>query len=289
MSRPADLSCPRTDSRLPGAAVTYSMSAMTPRIRTVTYITAAALVIATTVGCGLIGAAKKVASNISTITDFSEKLQNGLKLTYRAEYTDSDGKKVTVEQQPPNSVYLDDTGPLIITADAIYACDNSSGTMTCTKSPLTSQDDATAALAASSFGSGGFMAGEVGIVLLLAASVVPQAKISKSSKKIAGQSSDCVQVDNLQGTENGDTELKSFTMCITDKGVVSEFKGTDTSGKVAGTTMTKYSGSVDPSLFSPPSGAVINDLSNPTPEPTDTSSLEPSDGASLEPSASPSA
>ena len=65
--------------------------------------------------------------------DFSEKLQNGLKLTYRAEYTDTDGKKITVEQQPPNSVYINDTGPLIITADAIYACDNSSGTMTCTK------------------------------------------------------------------------------------------------------------------------------------------------------------
>ena len=65
-------------------------------------------------GCGVIGAAKKVASNLSTITDFSEKLQNGLKLTYRAEYTDNDGKKVTVQQQPPNSVYLNDTGPCIV-------------------------------------------------------------------------------------------------------------------------------------------------------------------------------
>jgi hypothetical protein len=256
---------------------------MTPRIRTVTYITAAALVIATTVGCGLIGAAKKVASNLSTITDFSEKLQNGLRLTYRAEYTDSDGKKITVEQQPPNSVYITETGPFIITADTMYACDNSSGTMTCSKTPITSQDDATAALAASSIGTGGFMAGEVGIVLLLAASVVPQAKISKSSKKIAGQSSDCVAVDNLQGTENGDTELKSFSMCITDKGVVSEFKGTDTAGKVAGTSMTKYSTSVDPSLFQPPAGAVINDTSNPLPQPSDPASLEPS------PSDSPSA
>jgi hypothetical protein len=268
--------------------VPYSMSAMTPRIRVVTYITAATLVVATGVGCGVIGAAKKVASNLSTITDFSEKLQNGLKLTYRAEYTDTDGKKVTVQQQPPNSVYLDDTGPLLITADSIYACDNSSGTMTCTKSHLNSQDDATAALAASSFGTGGFMAGEVGVVLLLAASVVPQAKVTKSSKKIAGQSSDCVKVDNLQGTSNGDTELKTFTMCITDQGVVSEFQGTDTSGKTAGTTMTSYSTSIDPSLFNPPPGAVINDLDNPSPEPSAPASGEPSAPASGEPSASPS-
>ncbi len=272
-----------------GRGAGYSMSAMTPRIRTVTYVTAAALVIATTVGCGLIGAAKKVASNLSTISDFSDKLQNGLKLTYRAEYKDTDGKKITVEQQPPNSVFIDDTGPLIITADSIYACDNSSGTMTCTKTPVSGQDDATAALAASSFGTGGFMAGEAGVVLLLAASVVPQAKISKSSKKIAGQSSDCVQVDNLSDTRSGDTELKSFSMCITDQGVVSEFKGTDTSGKTAGTEMTSYSTSVDPSLFQPPAGAIINDTSNPLPAPSDDMTAEPSTGPSTEPSTESSA
>lgn len=260
---------------------------MTPRIRTVTYITAAAVVIATTVGCGFIGAAKKLASNLSTISDFSDKLQNGLKLTYRAEYTDTDGKKITVQQQPPNSVYINDTGPLIITADSIYSCDNSSGTMVCDKSPLTSTDDATAAIAASGIGAGGFLAGETGVVLLVAASVVPSAKVTKSAKKIAGQNSDCISVTNLDGTQQGDTELKSFSMCITDKGIVSEFKGTDTDGKTAGTQLTSFSTSIDPSLFQPPAGATINDSSNPAPAPSDSASLEPSGEPT--PSDSPSA
>lgn len=259
---------------------------MTPRNRILTYAAAGALVIATGVGCGVIGAAKKLAGNVQTISDFSEKLQKGLTLTYHAEYKDQDGKKVTVQQQPPKSVYITDTGPLIITSDTIYSCDNSSGTMTCDKEEVTSTDDSTAALAASSVGTGGFMAGELGIGLLLAASLVPKAKIDKSSKKIAGQDSDCVKVTDLgDDTGDGNTDFNSFTMCITDDGVLSEFTGTDTDGKTTGETMTSYTTKIDSSLFQPPPGAVINDAGNlPTAPPTEPST--PSD--TMEPSAEPS-
>lgn len=261
------------------------MCVMTPRTRTVTYVTAAALVLATTLGCGLLGAAKKLAGNLSTISDFSDKLQKGLTLTYRATYKDQDGKTVTVQQQPPNSVYITDTGPLIITADAVYACDNSGGVMTCDKQTITSSADANAALAASSLGQAGYMGATIGIGLLVAASVVPAAKVTKYSKKIAGQNSDCVRITNLDPSSDGGEDFKNFDMCITDAGIVSLFSGTDTSGKTIGTELTSYSTKIDPSLFQPPAGAVINDSSSAAPAPSGTS--EPP--ASTEPSPSPSA
>lgn len=263
------------------------MSDMTPRIRIVTYITAGALVIATGVGCGMLGAAKKIAGNIGTISDFSDKLQKGLTLTYHAEYKDQDGTTVTVQQQPPNSVFVTNTGPFIVTADAIYSCDNSGGTMKCDKQTVTGTADATAALAASSLATGGFMAGEMGIVLLVAASVVPKAKIDKSSKTIAGQESDCVKVSDLSDTSDGNEDFVAFSMCITDAGVVSEFSGAESDGKTVGTTMTSFSTKVDPSLFQPPAGAVIIDDSNlPTAPPSD--ATQPSAEPSTEPSPSDS-
>lgn len=234
---------------------------MTSRIRIITYVTAASLVIATTVGCGLLSAAKKLAGNVATISDFSQKIQKGLTLTYRADYQDSDGSTVTVQQQPPNSVFISKTGPLIFAGNTTYLCDNSSGTMTCDKTVGTTSADDAAALAASSFASGGFLAGEAGVLLLIAASVVPSAKVAKSTKKIAGQSSSCVDVTDLSDTKNGDTDLTAFSMCITDSGVVSEFSGTDSDGKIVSSTMTNYTTKIDQSLFQPPAGAVINDTS----------------------------
>lgn len=249
------------------------MTGMTSRTRIITYVTAATLVVATTVGCGLLSAAKKLAGNVATISDFSQKIQKGLTLTYHAEYKDSDGDTVTVQQQPPNSVYISKTGPLIFTGNTTYLCDNSSGTMTCDKTVSTSTADSQAALAASSFAAGGFLAGEAGVILLVAASVVPSAKVTKTSKKIAGQNSSCVDVTNLSDTKNGDSDLTAFSMCLTDSGVVSEFSGTDSDGKVVSSTMTSYSTKIDAGLFQPPAGAVINDTSelptdSPTPEPS---------------------
>lgn len=253
------------------------MAGMTSRIRIITYVTAATLVVATTVGCGLLSAAKKLAGNVATISEFSQKIQNGLTLTYRADYKDSDGTTVTVQQQPPNSVFISKTGPLIFANNTTYLCDNSSGTMTCDKTVNTSSADAEATLAASSFAAGGFMAGEAGVLLLIAASVVPSAKVSKSTKKVAGQNSSCVNVTNLSDTQSGNTDFTAFSMCITDSGVVSEFSGTDSNGKVEGSTMTSYSTHIDPSLFEPPAGAVINDTSQ---LPGDTTSPSPSPSSS---------
>jgi hypothetical protein len=251
------------------------MAGMNPRIRMLVYVTAGALVISTGVGCGLLSAAKKIANNASVMSSYSEKLEKGTHATYKATYKDiTGGDTVTVQQQPPNSVYVTKTGPWIFNGNTSYNCDNSSGSMVCTKTEYSSDSDANAALAGSSLATGGFFVGELGIGLILAAAVVPNSKLSQNKQTIAGQSSDCVTVSNLSDVQSaGDTELSSFTMCVTGAGVVSKFSGTDTSGKTEGSVMTAYTTSIDASLFQPPAGAQIVDTNSPppaSPEPSGT-------------------
>jgi hypothetical protein len=257
------------------------MTGMTPRIRLLTYITAGAVVVATGVGCGALSTAKKIVGNAQIMANYSDKIQKGLTATYQATYKDAQtGDQVVVQQAPPNSVYVTKTGPWIFNGNTSYLCDNSNGSMVCQKSVYTSTADANAALAGSSIGSGGFMVGELGVGLILAASVVPSAKLTQSTETIAGQKSSCVAVSNLQGSDAnaGDTELASFKMCITDAGIVSQFSGTDTSGKTEGSQMVSYSTKIDPSLFQPPTGAQI----------VDSGSLPTNDAPSTEPSGAPS-
>lgn len=268
------------------------MTGMTPRIRVLTYLTAGALVIATGVGCGLLSTAKKIAGNASIMANYSSKIQNGLKATYKAEYKDSsDNSNVIVQQQPPKSVYVTKTGPWIFDGNTSYACDNSNGSMVCQKTVYTDTVAADAALAGSDIGTGGFMVGELGVALVVASALDPSAKLTQSSETIAGQKSDCVAVSNLQGTgDTGGSDLSAFKMCITGNGVVSEFSGTDTSGKVEGSQMTAYTTSIDASLFQPPPGAKIVDDStlptSPTGEPTGQPSSAPSGVPSGDPSPS---
>jgi hypothetical protein len=258
----------------------YDHVAMTHRVRAITYIVAGAMVIATGVGCGLLSAAKKVVANASIMADFSNKIQQGLNTTYQATYTDTDGSKVTVAQKPPDSVYVSGTGPWIfdVSTHTSYLCDNSGGSMVCQKSTIDSQDAAGTELASSSFATGGFMAGELGVALVLAAALVPSSKVTKSSKTIAGQPSECVNVTGLPGDgDQPSTDLVSFDMCITNSGVVSEFQGKSSDGKSTGSTMTKYSTNPDPSLFQPPPGAQIQDANS---FPSDGPSSAPPDGGS---------
>jgi hypothetical protein len=264
------------------------MTVMSPRLRATTYITAGLVVIATTVGCGILSTAKKIANNATVMASYSDKLQKGLSATYHAVYTDSsDGSQVTVQQQPPNQVYITKTGPWIFNGNTSYLCDNSNGSMVCQKTVYTSTSDANAALAGSNLSTGGFMVGELGVGLILAASVVPTAKLTQSTETIAGQKSSCVQVTNLEGgnAAAGGTDLVSFKMCVTDSGVVASFNGTDSSGKTAGSTMRQYTTQIDQSLFQPPAGAQIVDSGT---LPTAPSSGPPSGPSGDNPSPSPS-
>ena len=278
------------------------MSGMTPRMRIITYVSAAALVIATTVGCGALSKAKKIAGNAVELGNLSEKMTNAEKLTYKAVYKDSDGGTDEVDQAPPKVAYLSKDSDWIFTGDTIYNCDTESGTLTCSKTANTSTDSAdTAAL----LGGGTFMTGALGITLLAAALLLPSSDVKSTSKTIAGQKSTCVDASGLEssdigsgatsGTGSDDTDISSFSMCVADNGVVTNFVGTDTKGKKSGITMTSFSTNVDNSKFGPPAGATIVDGSSvPTvssgPDTSDSTapsdSAAPSDGTSPAPSAS---
>jgi hypothetical protein len=240
------------------------MTGMTNRIRMITYVTAAVVVIATTVGCGILSSAKNLAANVGTLGDLSNKITSAEKLTYEATYKASDGSTNTVAQAPPKVAYLSADSDWIYTGDTIYNCDKESGALTCTKTAETDTADPSVALASGGFASGEFFSGALGITLLTAATLVPGAKINKTTKKIAGLSSTCVDVTNLPGTKDGDEDLVGFSMCVADNGIVTNFVGTDSSGKNSGVTLESFKSKPDASAFLPPAGATISTAVTPT-------------------------
>jgi hypothetical protein len=249
----------------------------------ITYVTAATLVLATTLGCSALSSAKKLASHAVELGKLSEKMTAAEKLTYTAKYKDSTGETDTVAQAPPKVAYLSPTTDYIFTGDTIYNCDTENGKLTCSKTADTETDDPDGDLAN---GLGGtFFTGELGITLLAAALLVPQSNVKDSNQKIAGLNSTCISVTGLSQADSnsspGPDDFNAFSMCVADNGVVTNFVGTDTSGKKSGITMTSFSTSVSQSVFGLPAGATISDSTAPT------ISSGPSAPASAPASASP--
>jgi hypothetical protein len=266
---------------------------MSPRHRMITYVTASALVLATTLGCSALSSAKKLASHAVELGKLSEEMTNAQKLTYTAKYKDSDGGTDTVAQAPPKVAYLSATTDYIFTGDTIYNCDTESNQLTCSKTADTDTADPDDALAG---GLGGtFFTGELGIVLLSAALLVPQSNVKDSNQTIAGLKSTCIAVSGLSGetaaagASPDSSDFNAFSMCVADNGVVTNFVGTDTSGKNSGITLTSFSTSVDQSVFGLPAGAVISAGTTPTISAPPSASASPSPAPSEAPSASPSA
>jgi len=244
-----------------------TMSGMHTRIRTLTFVAAGSLVLATTLGCGFLSQAKKLAGHAVELGKLSEKITAAQKLTYTAKYKDSDGETDTIAQAPPKVAYLSPKTDYIFTGDTIYNCDTDSSGLTCSK---TAADDTADPDAQAADGLGGtYFTGAFGITLLTAALLVPQSDVKDSNQKIAGLNSTCVSVSNLSGasapsSDGSNTDIAAFSMCVADNGVVTNFVGTDTKGKKTGLTMTSFSTSVDQSVFGPPAGAKIDTSSAPT-------------------------
>jgi hypothetical protein len=267
---------------------------MSPRNRLIPFVTAAVLILATTLGCSALSSAKKLASHAVELGKLTEEMPAAEKLTYEAKYKDSDGGSDTVAQAPPKVAYLSATSDYIFTGDTIYNCDTDNGKLTCSKTADTETADPDDQLAS---GLGGtFFTGELGITLLAAALLVPQSNVKDSNQTFAGLKSTCISVSGLSGTtpaagaspDPGD--FNAFSMCVANNGVVTNFVGTDTSGKKTGITLTSFSTSVDQSVFGPPAGAVISTGTAPTigasPSAPASASPAPSDSAVPSPSAS---
>jgi hypothetical protein len=225
-------------------------------------VTAAVAVAATLLGCGVLSQVKQAASNITTISDLAEKLGKADKLTFTAEYKLSDGSVASVVQQPPNSAYVGRNGRFIVTADAFYLCGTGNGAMSCQKTANTggSLDAANAGLIPSVAGAG-FVSAPIALALLTAASISPGAKVDKTERKIAGQSSTCIKVSGIKGDNDPSTsDVKDFSACVTDSGLLASFSGDLNNGEHASIEMTRYSGSADAKAFAPPAGAQVVDV-----------------------------
>lgn len=243
------------------------MTAMTQRIRRVIYISTTALALTATVAaCGAATAVNSALNAAGQMSQYEEKIQAGLTLTYKATYTDTDGTTTTVEQQPPNSAFVSGTNSYIVAGTTSYSCDLSTPPGTCLKTTYDNSSDAAGALMLSSFFAGGFMAPAMLLPFMELAALEPGVKVQQSNQTIAGQNSTCVQVSGVPGGGTSATDApSSFTVCVTDGGVISKYSGTDSDGKPEGMTLTSYSSTVDPSMFQPPAGATITDASNPFP------------------------
>jgi hypothetical protein len=223
----------------------------------------AAVLVAATMGCGLIGAAKNLVASAKILSDFGERLSKSSTLTYTAKYQATGGNTVTFVQQPPNAAYQSKDGSYIATRDYIYLCGTADGKTACQRTPNQSSDASTQdASAIALVAGGGFVTPELALGLVAAAALVPGAKASESDKTIAGQKSLCVTVTGLDAAASpGDTEApRDFTVCVTDVGILSSFSGSLTSGEQASIELTSYSDKADPAAFSPPAGAVVTDV-----------------------------
>jgi hypothetical protein len=236
------------------------------RITRVLIISTAVLMAATGLGCGAINHARGVLAAAKVLGDFADRLEKHNQLTYTADYTftsDKDQAAVTLVQKPPNVAYLGKSGRFIFTAESLFLCDTEKGKTTCQKTPNSASEvDANQAAFVSGVAGPGFVTPELALGLVIAAAVVPGAKVDQSEKTIAGQKSLCANVTGLENaaSPNDEDAVKDFSVCITEGGVLASFNGSLQSGEKAGVELTKYSGTADPSAFVPPAGAKIVDV-----------------------------
>jgi hypothetical protein len=245
------------------------------RARTIGFTAAAAVVLATGLGCGVLSAANDAVHNISAISDLADKINNSGAATYQADYRLEDGSTVTVAQQPPNSADIGTKTRYLATADAFFLCEQDNGKWTCEKTPSTGSADPQSAAMAAGLTGNGFISAPMAVAVLTAAAIVPHAKVDMSTQNIAGQRSTCATVSNLEQAQRDPTQtpkVSDFTVCVTDQGILARFSGTATDGKKAKVELTKYSPAVDPNLFRPPAGATIKDTTELTQPPAPTNS-----------------
>ena len=253
---------------------------MTTRMsRALTGATALVL-IAASLGCGLIQGAKNLVDTAGVLSNFADRLGKAATLTYTAEYKvsgqDAKGKAkeeptVKLVQQPPNAAFITDEGRFIFTSGFTYLCSTDKGTMTCQKTPNQSAD-VTAADAGLISGVAGpfFVTPEIALGLIAAAAFVPGAKVTQTDKTIGGQKSLCAEVTSLEnaGSTPGDKEaLHDFSVCVTEEGVLASFSGSLQNGESAKVELVSFSADADKAAFAPPKGAKIVETGA-TPQPS---------------------
>ncbi|GAA4558370.1 hypothetical protein [Planotetraspora kaengkrachanensis] len=205
-------------------------------------------------GCGAIGAISNVVDSANTLSTFADRLGKSADLTFTATYKTSDGGKVTLVQEPPNSAFIGPDGRYVFTPDHMLFCEKK----TCTSAPSAATGDAGALTAATG---PGFVTPELALGFVTAAAVVPGAHIESEEKEIAGQNSLCATASGLEAVASpDDSEAPSdFTVCVTETGVLASFTGTLTSGEKASIELVGFTDEADAKAFEAPDGAEVTE------------------------------
>jgi hypothetical protein len=239
---------------------------MTRSLTRLATVAAAVALGAATLGCGFISDIGNAVDNIKTVADLTDKLTKSAEVTYTGEYTlvDGDGT-ATVVQQPPNAAFLGKDGRFILTSESLYMCTGTSARTTCQRAPNTSGDAPSADQAAylTAVAGGGFISAPMAIALMGAAAIVPDVKIDKSTRDVAGLSSTCLHATGISSAEQagaGNVDLSELTVCVADNGVLTTFRGLGTDGSNVGVELASFSTTVDAAAFAPPKGAKIVDV-----------------------------
>jgi hypothetical protein len=242
---------------------------MKPRTSRVLIAIVASTLLAASLGCGLINQVNQVVNAAQVLSDFADRMNKAATLTYTAEYSmtggENAGEKVTLVQQPPKAAFLVKDGRFISTPEALFFCGDEKGVMTCQKQPNAA---AAAGQAEAGFVAGiagpGFITPEVALGLILAAAVVPGAKVESSEKKIGGKDALCATASNLEAAASpGEKDVpKDFSVCILEEGVLASFSGTSSEDEKVAIELTSFKESADASAFAPPAGAKVVDVTS---------------------------
>ncbi|MFD0743227.1 hypothetical protein ACFQ1L_16605 [Phytohabitans flavus] len=228
-----------------------------PTTARVATVAAAVVLGGFTLGCGFV---QNAVDTAQTLGEFSDRLGKSAELTYTAEYKTNDAS-VTFVQQPPNSAVLSTDSRLIFTPKAMIMCDKGECQQAPNTAAVAGPDDANLVAAV---GGAGFLTPELALGLVAAAAIVPGTDVSTSEREIAGQNSLCADVDGIEdpqaGAQSGD--MKSFSVCVTDTGLLSSFSGETHGGEKTAIEMVSYSDQVDPAAFAPPKGAKVVEVTD---------------------------
>jgi hypothetical protein len=252
-----------------------------PRTRTaarLAVVSTAVVLGAASLGCGII---QNVVDTANTLGEFGDRLGKASEMTYTAEYTVADGSNVIRAQQPPNAAFIAGKERVIFAADSLIMCSNNKE---CQRAPMPGG----AAIRAEDAGliagvtGPGFMTPELALGLIAATALIPGTDVDTSEKEYAGEDSLCASVtgvaEGMAQLEDGDTaadtakdtgddavansaeSLDSFTVCVTEAGVLAAFSGTTVDGKTSAMELVKFQTSADPRAFAPPKGAKVVDV-----------------------------
>jgi hypothetical protein len=163
---------------------------------------------------------------------FTRLLDDGLTATYTAEYSTPDGVPVVHVQAPPWQAYRSMYGRYLLSPEAAYLCRGAR----CERAPGEDSLPVQHARVISALVTAGLPAPELAGSIVARSAAEPTARVSTSTREIAGLPVHCIEV-------TGPAPLRA---CATDTGALALFGGVE---------LTRYSPTAAPGDLTPPPSA----------------------------------